>query len=60
MKQPYVTSRISTGNLDTEVRMDSIDAEWTTEHTCFDRIPIERIVRLYEALFGFHWDKPCT
>ncbi len=46
-------SRITTSNLATEVRVGSIDAEWTTEHTCFDGIPIERIACLYEALTGF-------
>ncbi len=55
----YVISRISSSNLATEVRAGSIDAEWTTEHTCFDRIPIERIARQNEALTGFHWDNPC-
>ncbi len=55
----YVISRILTSNLATEVRVGPIDAEWTTEHTCFDGIPIERTARLYEALTGFHWDNPC-
>ncbi len=60
LKHPsYVTSRNSAGNLTTEVRVGSIDAEWTTEHACFDGIPIECVARLYKALTGFHWDNPC-
>ncbi len=55
----WVTSRISASNLATEVRVGSIDTEWTTEHTCFDGIPTECVVRLHEALTRFHWDNPC-
>ncbi len=55
----YVISHISAGNLAIEVRAGFIDAEWTTKHTCFDGILIERVAHLYEALTGFHWDNPC-
>ncbi len=54
----YVTSCIVASNLATEVRMGSIDAEWTIEHTCFDGIPIQCVTCLYEASIGFHWDNP--
>ncbi len=56
----YTISRAWAGNLDTEMHAGSINAKWTTEHTCFDRILIERVARLYEALTGFYWDNPCN
>ncbi len=56
----YITNRISVGNLCTEVRVGSIDTKWTTEHTCFDGIPIESVACQYEGLTGFHRNNPCT
>ncbi len=56
----YAISCISAGNLAIEVHLGSVDTEWTTKHTCFDGILIERIARLYKALNGFYWDNSCT
>ncbi len=54
-----VTSCISAVNLATKVRVGSTNAEWTSEHTCFNGILIKHVACLYKALIGFHWDNPC-